>query len=91
MRNPERIIYMMSVIEKIWQTHPDLRFNQLILNLQQEYRISNGVKNIIVYEKEEQNGIIAFKESSIPPTLFHVEDDNFIDFLERYLERGDLY
>jgi hypothetical protein len=31
-RSPDRISPMLSALEEIWRTHPDLRLTQLILN-----------------------------------------------------------
>lgn len=32
MRDPNRIDNFLKIIEKIWKSNPDLRFNQLVLN-----------------------------------------------------------
>jgi len=32
MRDPKRIKKILSIIEKIWQENPDLRFGQLLIN-----------------------------------------------------------
>ncbi|MFP8968597.1 hypothetical protein ACKC9G_18590 [Pokkaliibacter sp. CJK22405] len=46
MRNPSRIPEVLGVIEKIWQKMPDVRFNQLVLNLLDEYNNQgHGVGN----------------------------------------------
>lgn len=37
MRNPERIDRIIAKLGVIWKKNPDLRFNQLILNLIKEY------------------------------------------------------
>lgn len=42
MRNPERIEELLELIKEIWCKNPDLRFNQLIYNLQYDYSQKNG-------------------------------------------------
>jgi uncharacterized protein YihD (DUF1040 family) len=37
MRDPNRIKELLSLLKEIWGETPDLRFNQLIYNLQSEY------------------------------------------------------
>lgn len=52
MRNPERIPKILNEIQKIWQQYPDLRFGQLILNL--EYRLP-------LYNVEDEELVAALK------------------------------
>lgn len=81
MRNPKRIAELLSLLEAIWIECPDIRFNQLINNLQWEY--TNKTNDFrTVYEKEEFLGKIYFTPIR-QLDLFHVEDENFIEFLKQ--------
>lgn len=85
MDNIKKIKGMTQLLEEIWLHNPELRFNQLIYNLQAEYNtIYNNKNSEIVYMKEDRNGLITF----IPKTdidLFYTEDSDFTDFLYFYL------
>jgi len=37
MRDPKRIVRILTLLFKIWEQQPDARFNQLISNLQSKY------------------------------------------------------
>lgn len=80
MRDPERITLLLSLIEQIWRHYPDLRFNQLIYNLQHEYSLVNGDDGKVVQSGKDGLQRLAFD-------LFHVEDDKFRTFLTDYLAR----
>lgn len=89
MREPERIKRVLTLIEKIWSRTPDIRFNQLIDNLQYEYVSEVESKLIKTVYKEnnfEVNGIVISEliKSEIPD-LFYLEDDEFERFLIDYL------
>ena len=81
MRDPKRIPEILDLINQVWQTEPDMRYLQLIYNLQSIYSAeidSNGeVKSI------EQDGF------SRQGFAFHyVEDDKFINFLKEFINNG---
>ena len=79
MRDPYRIHEILKLLEQAWVKDPDLRFNQLIYNLQYGYSQSNG-------------GIGQVKESStdgferIGFDLFNLEDDDFINYVQEVIE-----
>jgi uncharacterized protein YihD (DUF1040 family) len=79
MRDQARIPELLELINKYWLKYPDLRFNQLIYLLQSEY-------------SNKRNGIGQIKEvledgyEKIGFDLFHVEDDEFIDYLKEKIE-----
>lgn len=49
MRNPDRIHYILSLIEKGWSKIPDIRFGQLIENL----KLYMGKTDIFYVEDED--------------------------------------
>lgn len=63
------------MIELIWKKQPDVRFNQLISNLQYEYEDGKYLEK--VFREEVGWGIVELTY----PDLFNVEDDDFYDFL----------
>lgn len=78
MRNPKRIAEIFELLNTIWMNSPDLRFNQLIYNLQRIYSSQN-------------NGVGQVKEtiddgfSRVGYDFFHLEDDDFIQFLKELI------
>jgi uncharacterized protein YihD (DUF1040 family) len=85
MRNPRRINKLMVLLELIWQECPDIRFNQLIHNLQVEYnQDKSGVYTRELWEKNEHRGIVSYHQNPVTD-LFYVEDEEFITFLEKKL------
>jgi len=75
MRDPARIPEILELINELWLKHPDLRFNQLIYNLQWEYSQENkGVGKVI--EKASDG----FEKTGFD--LFNLEDNDFIKFLK---------
>jgi hypothetical protein len=74
-------IYLMSLLEVIWEKHPEIRFNQLIHNLQYEYASQQGYMKDNLWEKDEYRGIVSYRNHPIPD-LFNLEDEDFIKFLE---------
>ncbi len=75
MRDPERIPEILGLINEFWLKYPDLRFNQLIYNLQWDYsQENNGVGHVI--EKASDG----FERTGFD--LFNLEDDDFIKFLK---------
>lgn len=82
MRSPKRIKDLISLLYEIWECQSDMRFNQLVHNIQMEFATKNnkGFRN--VWEREDLFGRISF----IPVChldLFYVEDDEFIEFLRQ--------
>ncbi|WP_419238512.1 hypothetical protein ACN08P_18000 [Photobacterium leiognathi subsp. mandapamensis] len=80
MRNPERITESLDLIKEIWLKQPDLRFNQLIYSLQQQYSELHGEKGQV--KAVDQDGF-----AQIGFDLFNVEDDRFIEFLKNVSTR----
>lgn len=76
MRDPKRIKELLILIQLIWVKNPDIRFNQLIHNLQCEYRGGEYVRKAYVDEIGWGTVDVSY------PDLFNVEDDDFIDFLK---------
>jgi len=81
MRNPKRIIGVMSLLQILWEKHPDLRFNQLMHNLQHEFAKEND-RLKVVWEKDEYRGIVSYQKYEIAD-LFYIEDDKFESFLHK--------
>jgi hypothetical protein len=80
MRDPKRIPRILTLLFKIWEQQPDLRFNQLVQNLQSLYSQQNndfGKRHF--YEK---NGEISYQNYYID--LFYLEDDQWEQFLTDY-------
>lgn len=81
MRDPKRIEQILSLLQKIWEQQPDLRFNQLIHNLQFLYsKQNNDVGKRKVYVKEGE-----FQHDDYYVDLFYLEDDKREAFLNEYL------
>ncbi len=76
MRNPNRIPEILALIEQIWQQDPDLRFNQLIYNLQCSYSQQNGGMG-----KVEE--IVDKDFSRIGYDLYNLADSAFEKFLRK--------
>ncbi|TDF35470.1 hypothetical protein EYS14_18805 [Alteromonadaceae bacterium M269] len=76
MRNLDRIPETLGLIERIWEKDPDLRFNQLIYNLQRGYSQEN--KDIGKIEEVIDDGF-----SRVGFDLFNLEDDSFIEYLRK--------
>jgi hypothetical protein len=71
MRDPKRIEECLYLINEHWQMYPDVRFNQLIHNLQSLYHTEtdDGI------EIQDSNGNWGFD-------MFYVEDDKWIEWLK---------
>ncbi|MCS0160649.1 hypothetical protein [Vibrio alginolyticus] len=78
MRDPKRIETTLSLLKELWRYNADLRFNQLMYNLQREFSLENDGKGQIT--EISQEGI-----QHVGYDLFYIEDDIFIQFLERKL------
>lgn len=83
MRDPRRIQQAIYYLNKIWMKQPDIRFNQLIHNLQWEFdQAHNGKCSEELYRREPNvEGSYIFHKADVVD-LFHVEDDKFIAFLK---------
>lgn len=82
MRDPQRIPELLKLIETIWQKDPDLRFNQLMYNLQSEYSHENG--DIGKVEEVVDKGF-----SRVGFDLFNLEDESFIALLQKTLKENE--
>ncbi|MCC2618356.1 DUF1040 family protein [Aestuariibacter halophilus] len=75
MRDPNRIKQLLLLLEKLWQKDPDLRFNQLLYNLQYEFSKENdGIGQV---KEVESDGF-----TRIGFDLFNLEDDAFLEYLQ---------
>lgn len=66
--------YQISIyfnLMKIWASNPELRFNQLIMNLAMEYSNRN-------------NKVLHTQDGAVDP--FYLEDKDFSDFLLDFVE-----
>ena len=81
MRDPNRISEILEMIEKIWKKDPDLRFNQLIYNLQHSYSQDND-------DAGKVEEVIDRGFSRIGFDLFNTEDDSFMEYLRRQVNNG---
>jgi hypothetical protein len=88
MRNPERIGELLLTLKKIWDSCPDMRFNQLVDFLQSEYNDYKGqVYSKVLWEKDtnEQFAIVSYRKT-VETDLFYVEDEDFLEFLQKVLD-----
>ncbi|MBY0098692.1 hypothetical protein [Mesobacillus maritimus] len=74
MRDRRRIPRIISLLQKIWEQQHDVRFNQLISNLQSQYSLLND--NYGKKEIDSNRGTYL--------DLFFLEDDKWELFLEDY-------
>ncbi|WP_230459055.1 hypothetical protein [Terrilactibacillus tamarindi] len=80
MRDPNRIKRILTLLQKIWEHQADVRFNQLISNLQSLYsQENNSFGRREVYTK---NFIDLEKTSYLD--FFYLEDDKWEEFLTSY-------
>jgi len=79
MRDPKRISELIELIKEIWEKDPDLRFQQLIYNLQRGYSQQNN--DIGKVESNEEDGF-----TKIGYDLFNTEDDKFIEYLHKKID-----
>jgi len=77
MREIERIDRILDLIKELWMLDPDLRFLQMMWNLQAGYSRDNNGEGLIEYEVLENGVPYKYQYSD----LFHLEDDK----LEKYL------
>ena len=82
MRDPKRISQILELLNELWGKDPDLRFNQLIYNLQSGYSQNNeGLGRV-----EE---VVDKTYSRVGFDLFNLEDDAFIEHLRREAAAND--
>lgn len=80
MRELERINRIISLLQYIWEQHPDLRFNQLISTLQRLYSQENNeygskkMKEVDIFGDEVESSYFDF---------FFLEDNKWENFLEK--------
>ena len=83
MRDPARISKIMDLLVFIWQSegYTDLRFNQLISNLQHEYNLKHDGKYTKELEqKEVWKDITSYRPYNVLD-LYNVEDEDWMVFL----------
>ncbi len=78
MRDPNRIEETLELLNRIWQRSPDLRFNQLIHNLQDDYSRKHGDVGRV-----QNTGTDGFTRTGFD--LFYLEDSAFIEYLQSVL------
>ena len=81
MRDPERIKKLLNLVNEIWSKDPDLRFNQLIYNLQWGYSQKNGEVGQI--KEVETDG---YTHTGFD--LFNLEDRDFMHYLQDVVSSG---
>jgi hypothetical protein len=80
MRDPNRVKRILTLLQQIWEHQTDVRFNQLISNLQSLYsQENNSYGRREVYTK---NFIDLEKTSYLD--FFYLEDDKWEEFLTSY-------
>lgn len=83
MREIERINRIMSLIQRIWEEEPDMRFNQLISNLQNMYSSQNeGYGQRMMIEKES----FGDETESSYLDFFYLEDKEWEAFLQQIVD-----
>ncbi|MBN3493582.1 hypothetical protein [Vibrio neptunius] len=75
MIDPNRIAELLELVKEIWLRDPDLRFNQLIYNLQLGYSQQHGGIGQITEVEEDGFSRTGFD-------LFNLDDDSFIEYLK---------
>lgn len=84
MREKSRIQRILSLLETIWQQQPDVRFNQLVSNLQYMYSAQN--KEYGKRKMKEQNFLGKEVDSSYLD-FFYLEDTEWEEFLKSIVEK----
>lgn len=77
MRDPQRISELLALIQELWEKDADLRFNQLIYNLQYEYAKTHDNYGLVEQKVDKEVTKTAFD-------FFYLEDDDFIEFLASF-------
>lgn len=84
MRERERIDRIMSLIQEVWHYMPDIRFNQLVSNLQMFYSQKNGGYGTREVLEKEVHEKYTVERKTTYLDFFNLEDDEFEAFLESY-------
>lgn len=85
LREQARIQRILALLQSIWELQPDLRFNQLVSNLQRMYSSQNDgygsrkVKEKCGYEEVETSYM----------DFFYLEDDEWEEFLISLIDKGN--
>ncbi|WP_336883748.1 hypothetical protein [Priestia koreensis] len=80
MRDSNRIKIILTLLQQIWEHQPDVRFNQLISNLQSLFSEENNSYGLReVYTKS----FIDLEKTSYLD-FFYLEDDKWAEFLTSY-------
>lgn len=58
MRDPKRIAVIISKLQKIWETSPDLRFGQLFYIIEDERRRQGSQMDLFYYEDDQWEKIL---------------------------------
>lgn len=86
MREVTRIERILDLLKEIWSHMPDVRFNQLVSNLQSMYSQQHSeYGRHTAYRKDTYNNITSEYEV-VYYDFFYLEDDAFEVFLEQYLQ-----
>lgn len=83
MRDPERIQELLDLVKEIWLREPDLRFNQLLYNLQRGYSQKNGGVGQIKEIEADDLTRIGFD-------FFNLEDNSFIEYLRSVVSNEEI-
>lgn len=87
MREIARIHRILSLLEKIWEQQQDVRFNQLVANLQHMYSIQNegygkkNVKELDFMGQEIESSYLDF---------FNLEDEEWEKFLQLHVKEENI-
>ena len=79
MRDLGRIPEILKLLEQAWAKDPDLRFNQLLYNLQYGFSQSNGGVGQVKEVSSDGFERIGFD-------LFNIEDDDFMNYVRAVVE-----
>jgi len=80
MRDPKRIQEILELVNQLWEKDQDMRFFQLIYNLQKRFSQQNDGRGQVV--EQEGHGL-----PRIGYDLFGTEDDELIEFLKEHLKK----
>lgn len=81
MRDPNRITQIQTLITRIWQANPDLRYMQLIYLLQSGYSDKHANRGKV--EARTDDGF-----AQVGYDLFSLEDDQLLEYLKEVEHSG---
>ena len=84
MREKARIQRILSLIDVIWQQQPDVRFNQLISNLQHMYSAQNEGYG---KRKMKEQDLLGEEDHASYLDFFYLEDIEWEAFLETIIAK----